>query len=123
MATRCRRGAYATAFAAFALALTLPAAGAAALDPTKLSFDQPVAVTQSRAYQAAEPSIRVDAPDPTHRIWIAAPSGIGINSRSLPAPGSENPCDQMTSAERMSGSHRLRCSEVPCAIRVGPRRF
>jgi hypothetical protein len=78
------------AFAASAVALALPAAAGAALDPLKLSFDQPVAVTQDRAYQAAEPSIRVDSPDPTHRIWIAAPSGIGINSRSLPAPGSES---------------------------------
>jgi hypothetical protein len=70
--------------------LALTASAGAALDPLRLSFADPVAVTQNRAYQAAEPSIRVDAPDATHRIWIAAPSGIGINSRSLPAAGSEN---------------------------------
>jgi hypothetical protein len=76
--------------AAVLCALLAPAVSAAAVDPLKLSFEEPVAVTQNRAFQAAEPSIRVDAPDPTHRIWVAAPSGIGVNSRSLPAAGSEN---------------------------------
>lgn len=65
----------------------LPGAGpvAGAPNPSRLSFGDPVAVTQGRANQAAEPSIRVDLGDPTERIWIAAPTGIGINSRSLPA--------------------------------------
>jgi hypothetical protein len=90
MSTGSARRAPAAGLAALCLVLALPAAAGAALDPLKISFDQPVAVTQNRAFQAAEPSIRVDAPDPTHRIWVAAPSGIGINSRSLPAPGSEN---------------------------------
>ncbi len=72
------------------LLATLPSTGVGALvlsDLTKVSFDEPVYVTQSPAYQAAEPSIRVDASDPTRRIWITAPSGIGVNSRSLPAGG------------------------------------
>jgi hypothetical protein len=60
------------------------------VDPFRLSFDRPVFVTQGPAFQAAEPSIRVDAPDPTQRIWIAAPTGIGVDSRALPAPGGDN---------------------------------
>jgi hypothetical protein len=60
-------------------------AGSAAPDPTRLSFTQPVYVSQGAAFQAAEPSIRVDANDPTHRIWVAAPTGIGVNTRALPA--------------------------------------
>jgi hypothetical protein len=72
-------------------ALTAGAAGAQSLDdPLRLSFDQPVSVTQGPAYQAAEPSIRVDAPDPTQRIWVAAPTGIGANSRALPCGA---PCE------------------------------
>lgn len=67
------------AAAVLATLVLVPAAAAAA------SFDKPVFVTQDRAYQAAEPSIRVDASDPTQRIWIAAPSGIGVDTRSLPA--------------------------------------
>jgi hypothetical protein len=61
-----------------------------ATDPLKVSFDPPVSVTQGQAFQAAEPSIRVDAPDVTQRIWIAAPTGIGANSRSLPCG---SPCE------------------------------
>jgi hypothetical protein len=53
--------------------------------PAPFGFRRPVFVTQSALYQAAEPSIRVDAPDPNHRIWIAAPTGIGVDSRSLPS--------------------------------------
>jgi hypothetical protein len=64
--------------AAFTAALAVPAVAGA------ISFQKPVPVSRDRAYQAGEPSIRVDANDPTQRIWIAAPSGIGVNSRSLP---------------------------------------
>jgi hypothetical protein len=71
------------------VALAAPAAQAA-LDPLKLSFDPPTAVTSDRSDQAAEPSIRVDAPDPNQRIWIAAPSGLGVNARMVPAAQSEN---------------------------------
>jgi hypothetical protein len=59
-------------------------------DPLKLSFDPPVYVSQGPAYQAAEPSIRVDESDPTERIWITAPTGIGLNSRALPCAA---PCE------------------------------
>jgi hypothetical protein len=59
-------------------------------DPLKLSFDPPVSVTQSDAFQAAEPSIRVDALDARQRIWVAAPTGIGVNSRALPCG---SPCE------------------------------
>ena len=67
-----------------ALALAFPIAAAGALDPTRVSFDQPTQVSGGAAYQAAEPSIRVDAANPVQPIWIAAPSGIGANTRSLP---------------------------------------
>jgi hypothetical protein len=77
--------------AACALSLGLAASASGQLpDPLKLSFDPPVGVTSSRADQAAEPSIRVDAPDPNQRIWVAAPSGIGVNARMIPAAQSEN---------------------------------
>jgi hypothetical protein len=69
---------------AVALALAFPVAAGAALDPLRLSFDPPTQVSQGAAYQAAEPSIRVDAASPIQRIWIAAPTGIGVNTRSLP---------------------------------------
>src|SRR5687767_15496687 len=58
-----------------------------AAPPARFAFKRPVFVTSSAAYQAAEPSIRVDASDPNHRIWITAPTSIGVDSRSLPAPG------------------------------------
>ncbi len=67
-----------------ALALAFPIAATGALDPTKTTFDQPTQVSSGPAYQAAEPSIRVDAANPVQPIWIAAPSGIGANTRSLP---------------------------------------
>jgi hypothetical protein len=70
---------------AVALVLGFPVAAAGALDPTRVSFDRPTSVSGGAAYQAAEPSIRVDAASPIQRIWIAAPSGIGVNTRSLPA--------------------------------------
>jgi hypothetical protein len=70
---------------AIALVLAFPAAAAGALDPLRLGFDTPSQVSQGPAYQAAEPSIRVDAAHPLQRIWIAAPSGIGVDTRSLPA--------------------------------------
>jgi len=74
-------------FFAVALALAFPVAAGAALDPFRLSFDPPSQVSAGAAYQAAEPSIRVDAfSSPTQRIWIAAPSGIGVNTRSLAGP-------------------------------------
>ena len=69
---------------AVALALVFPVAAGAALDPFRLSFDRPTQVSQGAAYQAAEPSIRVDAASLTQRTWIAAPTGIGVNTRSLP---------------------------------------
>ena len=53
--------------------------------PAPFGFRRPVFVTESALYQAAEPSIRVDANDPNHRIWVAAPTGIGVDSRSLPS--------------------------------------
>jgi hypothetical protein len=49
-----------------------------------IGFGKPVYVSSGPAFQAGEPSIRVDASDPKQRIWIAAPSGIGVDSRSLP---------------------------------------
>jgi hypothetical protein len=55
------------------------------VDALRLAFDQPVYVTSGPAYQAAEPSIRVDATDANQRIWVTAPTGIGVNTRSLPA--------------------------------------
>src|SRR3954465_11362188 len=70
---------------AVALALAVPTAAGAALDPFRLSFEAPTQVSQGAAYQAAEPSIRVDAARLTQRTWIAAPTGIGVNTRSLPA--------------------------------------
>ena len=53
-------------------------------DPLRLAFGQPTTVTQGKPFQAAEPSIRVDATDPNQRIWITAPAGILPGSRSLP---------------------------------------
>jgi hypothetical protein len=81
---------FASRLFAAALALAFPVTAAGALDPTRLSFDPPTQVSQDRAYQAAEPSIRVDAANPIQRIWIAAPSGIGVNSRSLPGNPQES---------------------------------
>ena len=75
----------ASRFVAVALALAVPVAAGAALDPTTVTFERTSQVSQGAAYQAAEPSIRVDAASPTQRIWIAAPTGIGANTRSLPA--------------------------------------
>jgi hypothetical protein len=84
---------FATLSALLAAGLLLLSAGhsaSAALDPLHLSFDPPTAVTSDRTDQAAEPSIRVDAFD-SQRIWIGAPSGIGVNARELvPANVSEN---------------------------------
>jgi hypothetical protein len=74
-----------TLAAATTLALTTTAS-AATLDPLKLSFDPPTALSDPST-QAAEPSIRVDAPDAHQRIWVAAPTGLGVNSRSIPAVG------------------------------------
>jgi hypothetical protein len=70
--------------------VAVTAVTAGAQDPLRLSFGPPVSVTQGPAFQAAEPSIRVDAPDATQRIWVAAPTGIGVNSRSLPCG---SPCE------------------------------
>lgn len=71
------------------LAAVLPAGALGAkpappTDPLKVSFSAPVFVSNGRAFQAAEPSIRVDAVDARQRIWIAAPAGIVPGSRSLP---------------------------------------
>lgn len=67
---------------AVALAV-LPAAKVVAAD-SAVAFADPVFVTSDSSEQAAEPSIRVDATDPNGRIWVSAPAGIGVNSRSLP---------------------------------------
>lgn len=71
--------------AALALLVAAPGIGTAAKAPssadTRLSFAVPAAVTQGAAYQAAEPSIRVDRTDPNQRIWIAAPTGLGVDLR------------------------------------------
>lgn len=56
-------------------------------DPLRLSFGAPVDVSGATAFQAAEPSIRVDSTDANQRIWIAAPAGILPGSRSLPESG------------------------------------
>jgi hypothetical protein len=48
---------------------------------TKLSFGTPVAVSNGPIYQAGEPSIRVDRTDADQRIWIAAPTGLGVDLR------------------------------------------
>src|SRR5947208_15076564 len=69
---------------AVGLAYVFPASATGAIGP-RVTFDTPTQVSANAAYQAAEPSIRVDAPSATQRIWIAAPSGIGVNTRSLPA--------------------------------------
>jgi hypothetical protein len=78
------------ALALVVAAVTGPSAGArqpAALRaPAPPSFGPVVHVSRSAATQAAEPSIRVDRTG-NQRIWIAAPTGIGVNSRSLPANG------------------------------------
>jgi hypothetical protein len=54
-----------------------------------IAFRAPVFVTHDATEQAGEPSIRVDATGPKQRIWVAAPTGIGVNSRSLPAGGGD----------------------------------
>ncbi len=87
---RSRAGYFILTVVATVLAAATPASGGSADDLLKLSFDQPVYVSQGPAFQAAEPSIRVDETDPTQRIWIAAPTGIGVNSRSLPCAA---PCE------------------------------
>src|SRR3954468_3285746 len=69
-------------FVGLAVALFAPANAAVAPSGGPV-FKNPVAVSAGWAYQAAEPSIRVDASDPNQRIWIAAPSGIGVDSRGL----------------------------------------
>ena len=65
----------------------IPSAGQAGTVPSAtMRFRKPVYVSAGPRYQAAEPSIRVDASDENQRIWIAAPTGIGVDTRSLPAP-------------------------------------
>jgi hypothetical protein len=58
--------------------------------PAPFGFSRPVYVTSGPLYQAAEPSIRVDASDPNHRIWVTAPTSIGVDSRSLPGGGTQD---------------------------------
>jgi hypothetical protein len=60
---------------------------ATSADTSPLIFDQPVFVTSGPLYQAAEPSIRVDTSDPNKRIWITAPTSVGVDRRGLPPPG------------------------------------
>jgi hypothetical protein len=79
------RAALVVTAAAAALALAT-AASAETLDPLKATFGSSVALSDA-SNQAAEPSIRVDAPDLNQRIWVAAPTGIGVNARSVPAVG------------------------------------
>jgi hypothetical protein len=69
-----------------AVAIGGPAAGAPRRTAAAPSFGSIVHVSHGVNTQAAEPSIRVDRTG-KQRIWIAAPTGIGINSRSLPANG------------------------------------
>ena len=78
-----RRLGLALAFSTVLFAV-VPGAGSAAPIDVKNSFTQPVYLSQQLAFQAAEPSIRVDATDPNQRIWVTAPAGILPNSRSLP---------------------------------------
>jgi hypothetical protein len=77
------------AFLIGASLLLIPLEGLGAA-PAPFGFSRPVFVTQSSLEQAAEPSIRVDASDPNHRIWVAAPTSIGVNSRSLPGGGTQD---------------------------------
>lgn len=65
-------------------ATTATAATAATAAKAAPKFGAPVYVTQGPDYQAGEPSIRVDRRDPNGRIWVVAPSGIGVDTRSLP---------------------------------------
>ena len=60
-----------------------PAGGGPASGGTsvKVSFGAPVAVSNGPTYQAGEPSIRVDRTDAHQRIWIAAPTGLGVDLR------------------------------------------
>ena len=62
----------------------VPGAGTAAIDPTKVSFYPPVYLSTDPVFQAAEPSIRVDARDANQRIWVTAPAGIVPGSRFRP---------------------------------------
>ena len=59
---------------------------------------------------------------PVTRYDAAALLGARVESaaRSLPAPGSLNSWHQTSSAPRIRGIQRARCSSVPCAISVGP---
>jgi hypothetical protein len=66
------------------LFVVVPGAGTAATDLTKVSFNPPVFLSQDPAFQAAEPSIRVDATDANQRIWVTAPAGILPGSRFKP---------------------------------------
>ncbi len=54
--------------------------------PAPPSFGTPVHVSHNAGTQAAEPSIRADRTG-KQRLWIAAPTGIGVNTRALPANG------------------------------------
>src|SRR5436309_815475 len=79
------------ALAALALLVAAPGIGSAAKrtgggpasggTSVKVSFGPPVAVSNGPTYQAGEPSIRVDRTDAHQRIWIAAPTGLGVDLR------------------------------------------
>jgi hypothetical protein len=53
------------------------------------AFGSPVYVTSNADTQGAEPSIRVDSTDPNHRIWITAPTGIGVDAQPLLSAGGD----------------------------------
>ena len=61
----------------------------------------------------------------TQSPWSSATRAARVDSdaRSLPAPGSLNSWHHSSSAGRMRGSQRARCSGVPCASSVGPTRL
>jgi hypothetical protein len=65
----------------------VPLESATSQETSPFIFDRPVFVTSSSLYQAAEPSIRVDTSDPNKRIWITAPTSVGVDRRGLPPPG------------------------------------
>jgi hypothetical protein len=87
---RLRRSRWTLVLLASVVLIPLENLGASNAEPPRFAFKRPVYVTSGAAFQAAEPSIRVDASDPNHRIWITAPTQIGVDSRSLPGGGTQD---------------------------------
>ena len=56
-----------------------------AASPNAITFGSPITV--DAVNQGAEPSIRVDAKDPNHRIWAGAPTGLGARAGGLDRGG------------------------------------